>query len=183
MPAGGKLYTAKNGAKYRKNARGQVRFVSGASPAYLAKIRKKRGKGKGKGKKKGKAKGGSLAGNVREFNARIDHGGLPPKRWKKGGGLGKKAAANIGFGAAGLALGAASGAIVGRGSTVSSSRQLAKGTRQGIKAIRKGGFVNSKYLAPAQRKRRVRGGGLSIHNQATVKFKAPGLRSKTSMGF
>jgi len=47
MP-GKKVYTAKNGARYTKDARGRVRFISGASPAYLAKIRKKRGKGKAK---------------------------------------------------------------------------------------------------------------------------------------
>lgn len=59
----GKTYVAKNGAKYVKNARGQVRFISGASPAYLAKIRKKRGKGK-------KAKGGGLARKAAKNYAR-----------------------------------------------------------------------------------------------------------------
>jgi hypothetical protein len=61
MP-GKKLYTASNGAKYTKNARGQVRFVSGASKEYLAKIRKKRGKAKAKPKK---ARGGGLSGKMR----------------------------------------------------------------------------------------------------------------------
>ncbi len=41
-----KVHTAKNGAKYVKNKRGQVRFVTGASRAYMAKLRKMRGKGK-----------------------------------------------------------------------------------------------------------------------------------------
>ena len=43
-----KVYTAKNGATYVKNKRGQVKFVTGASKAYMAKLRKLRGK---KGKK------------------------------------------------------------------------------------------------------------------------------------
>ena len=43
-----KVYTAKNGATYVKNKRGQVKFVTGASKKYMAKLRKLRGK---KGKK------------------------------------------------------------------------------------------------------------------------------------
>jgi hypothetical protein len=43
-----KVHKAKNGATYVKNARGQVRFVTGASKKYMAKLRKMRGK---KGKK------------------------------------------------------------------------------------------------------------------------------------
>ena len=38
-----KVYTAKNGARYVKNANGQCRFISGASKSYLNKIRKMRG--------------------------------------------------------------------------------------------------------------------------------------------
>jgi hypothetical protein len=43
-----KVHKAKNGATYVKNKRGQVRFVTGASKKYMAKLRKMRGK---KGKK------------------------------------------------------------------------------------------------------------------------------------
>ena len=43
-----KVYKAKNGATYRKNRRGQVRFMTGASKAYMARIRRRRGKGKKK---------------------------------------------------------------------------------------------------------------------------------------
>ena len=42
-----KTYKAKNGARYVKNAKGQVKFVKGASKRYMAKLRKLR-----KGKKK-----------------------------------------------------------------------------------------------------------------------------------
>jgi hypothetical protein len=38
-----KVYTARNGARYVKNANGQCRFISGASKSYLNKIRKMRG--------------------------------------------------------------------------------------------------------------------------------------------
>jgi hypothetical protein len=48
-PWGRRVYKAKNGAKYVKNKKGQVKFISGASKAYMARIRRKRGK---KGKKK-----------------------------------------------------------------------------------------------------------------------------------
>jgi len=37
-----KVYVAKNGAKYVKNEKGQVRFISGASKTYMEKIRNKR---------------------------------------------------------------------------------------------------------------------------------------------
>jgi len=43
-----KVYKAKNGATYVKNRRGQVRFMTGASKAYMARIRRRRGKGKKK---------------------------------------------------------------------------------------------------------------------------------------
>ena len=43
-----KVYKAKNGATYCKNKRGQVKFLTGASKRYMAKLRKMRGK---KGKK------------------------------------------------------------------------------------------------------------------------------------
>ena len=43
-----KVYKAKNGATYCKNKRGQVKFLTGASKAYMARLRKMRGK---KGKK------------------------------------------------------------------------------------------------------------------------------------
>jgi len=43
-----RVYKAKNGATYRKNKRGQVRFMTGASKAYMARIRRRRGKGKKK---------------------------------------------------------------------------------------------------------------------------------------
>ena len=43
-----KVYKAKNGATYCKNQRGQVKFLTGASKAYMARLRKMRGK---KGKK------------------------------------------------------------------------------------------------------------------------------------
>ena len=45
-----KVHTAKNGATYVKNKRGQVRFKTGASKKYMAKLRKMRGKKKGKKK-------------------------------------------------------------------------------------------------------------------------------------
>ena len=41
-----KVYKAKNGARYVKNKKGQVKFVKGASKKYMAKLRKMRGKGK-----------------------------------------------------------------------------------------------------------------------------------------
>ena len=43
---GKKIYTAKNGAKYVKLSNGQCRFVKGPpnAKAYMAKIRKRRGK-------------------------------------------------------------------------------------------------------------------------------------------
>ncbi len=182
MP-GKNLYTAKNGAKYTKNARGQVRFVSGASKEYLAKIRKKRGKGK----KKAKAKGGGLlakkigrrwveAGVKAGMTAVVGTGGRP-----RGGGLKlkRKGLGKIAVGAAGLGFGAYTGTLGSNASaTIGYERQLAKGVRKA-----KGGFVNSKYLAPAQRKRRVRGAGLALHNKTTVKFKAKGVRSRTTLGF
>lgn len=37
-----KTYTAKNGATYIKLPNGKVKFTSGASPEYMAKIRNKR---------------------------------------------------------------------------------------------------------------------------------------------
>ncbi len=40
--SGRKVYTAANGAKYVKNSRGQVRFIHGASPSYMRKIRRSR---------------------------------------------------------------------------------------------------------------------------------------------
>jgi hypothetical protein len=53
-PWGKKVFKAKNGATYVKNRRGQVKFLTGASKAYMARIRRRRGKGKrrGRGKKK-----------------------------------------------------------------------------------------------------------------------------------
>ncbi len=45
-----RIWKAKNGATYVKNKRGQVRFMTGASKAYMARIRRKRGKGKRKKK-------------------------------------------------------------------------------------------------------------------------------------
>lgn len=141
----GKTYTAKNGAKYVKDARGRVRFISGASKAYLAKIRKKRGK-------------------------------------KRGGGLGRKAVKNLAIGAAGLGLGAATGGLATHPTeTFRGARKIVKGTRQGTKAIRKGGNLRAK--GPAKRKRRVKGGGFSLHSKTTGKYKAPGIRSKTSVGY
>ena len=44
-----KVYKAKNGSTYVKNRRGQVKFLTGASRAYMARIRRRRGR---KGKKK-----------------------------------------------------------------------------------------------------------------------------------
>jgi len=41
-----KVHKAKNGARYVKNRKGQVKFVKGASKKYMAKLRKMRGKGK-----------------------------------------------------------------------------------------------------------------------------------------
>jgi len=35
-----KIFVAKNGAKYVKNVKGQVKFISGAPPMFLNKIRK-----------------------------------------------------------------------------------------------------------------------------------------------
>jgi len=43
-----KVWKAKNGATYVKNKRGQVKFVTGASKKYMAKLRKLRGKKKAK---------------------------------------------------------------------------------------------------------------------------------------
>ena len=43
-----KVHKAKNGATYVKNKRGQVRFLTGASKQYMAKLRAMRGKGKKK---------------------------------------------------------------------------------------------------------------------------------------
>ena len=43
-----KVYKAKNGATYVKNKRGQVKFKTGASKRYMAKLRKMRGKKKAK---------------------------------------------------------------------------------------------------------------------------------------
>ncbi len=58
MPAKkGEIRVAKNGARYRVTSKG-CRFISGASASYLAKIRKKRGKGKAK------KKGGGLQREV-----------------------------------------------------------------------------------------------------------------------
>ena len=43
-----KVHKAKNGATYVKNKRGQVRFLTGASKQYMAKLRAMRGKKKAK---------------------------------------------------------------------------------------------------------------------------------------
>ena len=138
----GKLFTAKNGAKYSKDSRGRVRFVSGASKEYLAKIRKKRGKKK-----------------------------------PKGGGLKRKGLGKIASGAAELSYGAYTGSLLARPvTTARAGRRVIRGVRKA-----KGGFVNAK--GPAKRKRRLKGAGLSVHNQATVKFRAKGVKSKTQMGF
>ena len=60
-----KVYTAKNGARYVKNANGQCRFSSGASKSYLNKIRKMRGgfRIRNPFKKQKKATGPSVSGN------------------------------------------------------------------------------------------------------------------------
>jgi hypothetical protein len=44
-----RIWKAKNGSTYVKNRRGQVKFLTGASRAYMARIRRRRGR---KGKKK-----------------------------------------------------------------------------------------------------------------------------------
>jgi hypothetical protein len=42
VDGGRKVYTAANGAKYVKNSKGQVRFIKGASPSYMRRIRSRR---------------------------------------------------------------------------------------------------------------------------------------------
>ena len=208
----GKLYTASNGAKYVKNARGQVRFVSGASKAYLAKIRKKRGKAKKGGglqrkvvntlgtvgiktgrryeaRKRARAKGGGL-GKIASGAATLGYGAYTGslatrpgttisagrrvvKGVRKRGTRGTKGLGKIASGAATLGYGAYTGSLFTQpGTTIRAGRRVAKGVRK------RGGVVNSKFMAPAKRKRRV-GAGLSVHNKATVKFRARGVKSKT----
>ncbi len=97
----------------------------------------------------------------------------------RGGRIRKKGLGKIASGTAELGYGAYTGSLVTQpGTTARAARRVAKGVRK-----RRGGVVNSKFMAPAKRKRRVRGAGLSVHNKATVKFRGKGVRSKTRLGF
>ena len=95
----------------------------------------------------------------------------------RGGGIRKKGLGKIASGAAELGYGAYTGSLVTQpGTTVRAGRRVVRGVRKA-----KGGNLRAKGRADV--KRRVRGAGLSLHNKATVKFRAKGVKSKTEMGF
>ena len=180
----GKTYTAKNGAKYTKNARGQVRFISGASAAYLAKIRKKRGKAKPKAKAKGgglalgrratnigrrAVETGKFAGSVGKYAAKTAMRAAKQtgRGVRKGGGLGRKAGNfATGFGKISVR------AVTSPGTRMTAryaGQQFTNKAKAAGKLLRKGGaLVNPRARGPAKRKRRVTGGG--VHSKTTVKF-------------
>ena len=181
----GKTFVAKNGAKYTKNARGQVRFISGASPAYLAKIRKKRGKAK-----KSKAKGGGLALGRRATNIgrrAVETGKFAgsvgkyaAKTAMRGGGLGRTAG-NFASGFGKMSV----RAVTSPGTRMTArfaGEHFTNRAKANGKLLRKGGaLVNPRARGPAKRKRRVTGGG--VHSKTTVKFGGPHWKNKTTLSF
>jgi hypothetical protein len=181
-----KTYTAKNGALYTKNARGQVRFISGASPAYLAKIRKKRGKKKGGGtipqaiagaiKRKRKRRGGSLLGPTEGMSpaavqAKVSNLARVGRKIRKrrGGGL-KQAGRIAGMVAYGATTPLAALDAVNPMSDHKASKMYARNMKKGFKATGK--------VA-----RKAHGGGFSLHNKMSIGYKARGVKSKTQLGF